>query len=284
MVNPSDPDAYGRRNLIRTGRSRRWGAYDFPGPLSIKGVVQGEVQWTTPAGRHVVRPDSLLVLPAGQIYSVEIDTPFESETFCAFFSNDFVGRARRERLADDAALLDDPEPAVGDNFSERLRPSSSPLGSAMDALARAARTGDPITLDWAFHHLSGTLAAALDGHRAERVRLDAQRDTTRREIQRRLWRGRDVIEAELGAAWTLAAMAGAARMAPHHFLRCFRQLYGETPRAFLARRRLERARTLLASGRYGVTDACFEVGYASLGSFSNAFSRCFGHPPSDLLG
>ena len=55
----------------------------------------------------------------------------------------------------------------------------------------------------------------------------------------------------------------------------------ETPHEFLTRLRIERAKTLLARGSHNVTEACFEVGFSSLGSFSNLFADRVGLSPSE---
>ena len=68
-------------------------------------------------------------------------------------------------------------------------------------------------------------------------------------------------------------------MSPFHFLRSFSRVFGETPHAFVQRLRLERAKDRLARGA-SVTEVCFDVGYASLGSFSSLFARRVGLPPS----
>src|SRR5262249_44436474 len=44
--------------------------------------------------------------------------------------------------------------------------------------------------------------------------------------------------------------------------------------------RLDRAKQLLALGEHSVTEVCLEVGFASLGSFSELFARRVGEPPS----
>jgi len=75
-------------------------------------------------------------------------------------------------------------------------------------------------------------------------------------------------------------MARAALMSPWHFCRRFRQVYGETPYAYLQTRRVERAMALLRHGDLSVTDVCMAVGFTSLGSFSSTFTRLVGEPPS----
>ena len=100
------------------------------------------------------------------------------------------------------------------------------------------------------------------------------------DVFRRLVRARDFLADSYGATVLLDEAAGHAGMSRFHFLRSFARTFGETPRAYVRRLRIERAMDRLARGAT-VTDACFDVGYASLGSFSTMFARRLGLPPSE---
>lgn len=78
----------------------------------------------------------------------------------------------------------------------------------------------------------------------------------------------------------LDALAREAGYSRFHFARAFRATFGETPRAYLTRRRIERAKDLLRSANLSVTEICTLVGFASLGSFSARFSELVGVSPS----
>ena len=95
-----------------------------------------------------------------------------------------------------------------------------------------------------------------------------------------LRRARDLPDREYARPLDVPAMARAALMSPSLFSRRFRELYGETPYAYLQTRRVERAMALLRAGRLSVTEVCMEVGFTSLGSFSSTFTRLTGQPPS----
>src|SRR4051812_49976324 len=69
-------------------------------------------------------------------------------------------------------------------------------------------------------------------------------------------------------------------MSAGHLSRQFRLAYGESPYAYLMTRRVERAMALLRRRDLSVTDVCFAVGCASLGSFSTRFTELVGVPPS----
>jgi AraC-like DNA-binding protein len=77
----------------------------------------------------------------------------------------------------------------------------------------------------------------------------------------------------------VAASAGYSR---YHFVRRFREVYGETPGQYLARRRIERARELLASANLTVTEICMLVGFSSLGTFCTRFKQQVGMTPTEF--
>jgi AraC-like DNA-binding protein len=97
---------------------------------------------------------------------------------------------------------------------------------------------------------------------------------------RRLRRARDRMDREYAEPLDVPALARTALMSTAHFSRRFRDEYGETPYSYLMTRRIERAMALLRYGDVSVTEACFEVGCTSLGSFSARFTRIVGETPS----
>ena len=68
-------------------------------------------------------------------------------------------------------------------------------------------------------------------------------------------------------------------MSAGHLSHEFRRAYGESPYGYLMTRRIERAMALLRRGDLNVTEVCFAVGCASLGTFSTRFTELVGMPP-----
>lgn len=97
---------------------------------------------------------------------------------------------------------------------------------------------------------------------------------------RRLCRARDRMDREHARPLDVPALARTALMSTAHFSRRFREVYSETPYAYLMTRRIERAQALLRRGDVTVTEACFAVGCTSLGSFSSRFTQIVGETPS----
>jgi AraC-like DNA-binding protein len=96
----------------------------------------------------------------------------------------------------------------------------------------------------------------------------------------RLCRARDMLRDIYDERVSIDDAAREAAMSPFHFIRRFHAMFGETPHQVRIQARLDRAKSLLALSDYSVTDVCLEVGFSSLGSFSDLFARRVGAPPS----
>ena len=80
----------------------------YAGPLSIKTVIIGRVQWLVGGRQLVVDPSSFLVLKAGEVYSMDIDDFAPVETCCAFFAPGFVERIASDLTSPVERALDTP--------------------------------------------------------------------------------------------------------------------------------------------------------------------------------
>ncbi|GGJ40026.1 helix-turn-helix transcriptional regulator [Streptomyces brasiliensis] len=95
----------------------------------------------------------------------------------------------------------------------------------------------------------------------------------------RLRRVRDRIDREYAQPLNVEALARDVNMSAGHLSRQFRAAYGESPYSYLMTRRIERATALLRRGDLSVTEVCFAVGCASLGTFTTRFTELVGMPP-----
>ena len=77
----------------------------------------------------------------------------------------------------------------------------------------------------------------------------------------------------------LEEIGRAVGCSPFHLSRTFSAATGMTIPQYLRQLRMERAAELLRSGKFNVTEAALEVGYASLSHFSQAFHETFGCCP-----
>jgi transcriptional regulator GlxA family with amidase domain len=97
---------------------------------------------------------------------------------------------------------------------------------------------------------------------------------------RHLLRAKDLADARYSEPIGVEDMARAAGLSRAHFSRAFKRAFGESPRAYLLTRRLERAAALLRTTDRSVADIGLSVGWQSLGSFTTSFTRTFAMSPT----
>lgn len=97
---------------------------------------------------------------------------------------------------------------------------------------------------------------------------------------RHLLRARDFADRRYADPIGVADMAAAAGLSRAHFSREFSRTFGESPKAYLMTRRLERAAALLRNTDRPVVEICLDVGLTGLGSFTTSFKRHFGVTPT----
>jgi AraC-like DNA-binding protein len=95
----------------------------------------------------------------------------------------------------------------------------------------------------------------------------------------RLRHVRDRIDREYAQPLDVDALARGVHMSGGHLGRQFKLAFGESPYSYLMTRRIERAMALLRRGDISVTDVCFAVGCASLGTFTTRFTELVGMSP-----
>ena len=97
---------------------------------------------------------------------------------------------------------------------------------------------------------------------------------------RYLLRAKDFVDARYAEEISVEDLAAVAGLSRAHFSRMFTKTFGESPRAYLQSRRLERAAALLRYTDRSVAEICVMVGLQSIGSFTTSFARVFGKPPA----
>ncbi len=98
---------------------------------------------------------------------------------------------------------------------------------------------------------------------------------------RHLLRARDFADRHYAEPIGVGEMAVAAGLSRAHFSRAFSRAFGESPKAYLMTRRLERAATRLRNTDRSVVAICLDVGLVGLGSFTTSFKRHFGKTPTE---
>jgi AraC-like DNA-binding protein len=101
----------------------------------------------------------------------------------------------------------------------------------------------------------------------------------KRVARDRVKRTKELLARDLANPPTLEMLGREVGCSSFYLSRSFSREVGLTIPQYLRKLRMERAAALLRSGRYNVTEAATEVGYASLSHFSKAFCETIGCCP-----
>ena len=226
---------------------------------SIAVVVNGTFQYRTSTGRELMTPGSLLLGNAGESFACGHQHGVGDRCISFHYSDE---------LRDDFQLREERR-----RFNiPRIPPirSLSPLVADVSMLPR------------------GDIDRAMFEEIAFRVfeqatylqhGLPGRRRASDPSSLARLTRVLRSIEATPEASHELSEMASMARLSPYHFLRCFDELTGTTPRQYLLRMRLRQAALRLKKESTKVLDIALDCGFRDVSNFNRAFRTEFGESP-----
>jgi transcriptional regulator GlxA family with amidase domain len=99
----------------------------------------------------------------------------------------------------------------------------------------------------------------------------------------RLHRVRVFIDEHMHEQLEVADLASIAGLSRFHFIRLFRIDTGESPRKYLLRARINRAKQMLMTSELAIGDVALQLGFYDNSHFANSFRRFFGISPSEFV-
>lgn len=88
------------------------------------------------------------------------------------------------------------------------------------------------------------------------------------------------IEKNLERTIHTGDLSAVARRSPAHFSRSFKRAFGETPHAYVVRRRLEKASYLMMTSSASLSEIALSAGFSDQAHLCRLFRRAFGQSPN----
>jgi len=99
----------------------------------------------------------------------------------------------------------------------------------------------------------------------------------------KLVRAVEYIQDQLDTDLTVSGIAQAVYMTPYYFTRLFKQSTGQSPYQYVVEARVRKAKDLLTTGKFTISEVAHHVGFADQSHLTRHFKRVFGLPPKRLL-
>ena len=169
---------------------------------------------------------------------------------------------------------------VSTSYSKRSRPSVVPPSMRVGDLLKQAMSYFETDRKAALRCLSDA-AALLGGDVGDsRVNVPSLKHVRRGGLAS--WQARQTlayIEANLTSTIEIGDLAKVVALSISHFCRTFKQSLGLPPMAYVAVRRVERAKTLLSSTREPLAEIALACGFSDQAHFNRRFRGLVGMPP-----
>jgi AraC family transcriptional regulator len=99
----------------------------------------------------------------------------------------------------------------------------------------------------------------------------------------KLMRAVEYIQDQLNTDLTVSGIAQAVGMSPYYFIKLFKESTGQTPHQYVIEARVRKAKELLTTGKFTISEVAHHVGFVDQSHLTRHFKRLFGLPPKRLL-
>ena len=148
------------------------------------------------------------------------------------------------------------------------------------ALQAGIQTGDAVDQMY-----GEALSTALTVHLLRKYGATVPEPKSRygRLPREKLLRAVEYIRDQLDRDLTVSGIAQAVYMSPYHFTRLFKESTGQSPHQYVVEARVRKAKELLTTGKFTISEAAYHVGFVDQSHLTRHFKRVFGLPPKRLL-
>lgn len=257
--------------------------------FSIKYVLEGCENYTINGNRFKVENQHYLLANISSGGTVEIDSEKIVKAICIDIAPGIISEVVGSYLEPGSSVSD---PGLDrffttSDFFESFYPSDQTrLGKTLNTLGAQLSTSPFEKHEFSkefYYHLSEQLIADHIPIFKQLQSVQSVKAETKKELLRRVLRGKEYLNTCYMLPLSIEQVARECHLSEYHFFRLFKAVMGISPHQYLIQKRIENARSLLLNKTHSVSDVAFLCGFADVFSFSKAFKKHAGIPPSLLL-
>ncbi|MGV3630894.1 MAG: helix-turn-helix domain-containing protein [Bacteroidota bacterium] len=256
--------------------------------FSIKYTLQGSERYLVNGRKYAVNDGEYLLANSLCEGRVEIDSPETVKGICIDVSDELLSEVFAHALRSDCAFPDLTLDTffTGESFLEnKYHASGTALGQLLAEIGRLFNQNPFYAYEFTKEYYYTLAEKIVEDHISligSLYAIKTVKHDTRKELYRKLCKGKDFLEQELPGNISIPLAARHAGLSEYHFFRLFKMAFGCTPQQYLIRLRLSASFELLRSGNYSVGEAALAAGFTDIFSFSKSFRKHYGHPPSKI--
>jgi AraC family transcriptional regulator len=253
--------------------------------IGIKYVLQGTEQYYFNNKIHSVNGGEFLLVNAGQQISAHVNSSTDVTGICINLDLSIISDVYRTLSSRTDCLLEDPIVHLKyplDVFESNYPASQSGLGILLAELGKTMLrdTQPQLSNSSLYYEISEKLLICQGLTQQQINNIPASRFATKKELYSRLNLGKKIIDDTYCTHIDIEELASSCMMSPFHFSRAFKHLFKVAPYQYVISSRLQKARELMKNGALSMGEIALLTGFADISSFSKAFRKKYGQPPS----
>jgi len=252
--------------------------------LSIKSFYGGIADYQVKQREYQVNQNNFLILNECTKYRLTIDNTNNTESFCVFFSPEFVSKVVSELNSSDEQLLDfNQKQQDGIKLFEKNYAHKGQVSELIKNGRAKSKLGmTDIEKDEFYYQLLNAIIHQNTKTFQDTNRLSSKKKSTRKEIYQRILFVKDFIDSNYSNNLRLKDLATIGLLSENHLLRNFNQIFDTTPFQYISQKRIQEAKRQILESDKPIKDIALDVGYSSFSNFSSYFKTIVGKSPSAI--
>jgi len=249
---------------------------------AMKFVISGIEKCIVNSRAMSIFPDNFTIINAGTDYCSLIDSITPVHTLTLHLNTKFVEDFNRCFFLEEEDLLAHAEFKNKPEFVETLYPLHGNIRYNLAHLKRQLDKGlqDEMLLnEYLYHCLTGYYQVYYKEIDDKYQSLSFLKTKTKKEVFRRLLLAKEYLHSNSYKDIKLEDLATYCCLSINHLLRTFKEAYGKSPHQYLTQLRLDRAKALLKTTDYPLSEISGLVGFENVSSFVRLFKTSAGITP-----